>query len=237
MDTLLPLLPPSDQRVALGGLRACGDKRRAAYQAAQEVRRDVSRAIAVALGAGAAPADIVRIATESYSPARGVPCSVHTRQSVYKVINSAEDAGGTHAAAGRPGPDEALDALGLAVRTALPAVHEHELHRDVLARVMWECIDAGRGPAEVAGACGFASAAAYRYLGLRGRWNRVSATLDKHGLLAADEVLVRNFGTGIVLCNVAQEPRVQQRLRECLAEAGERLGAGRYGDWAAVHPL
>lgn len=245
MDTLLPLLPPPNQRATLGGLRACGEERRAAYQAVQEKRRGVSRAIAVGLGAGVAPADIVRIATESYSPARSRPCSVHTRQSVYKVINAAEDIEGAHATAGRPGTDEALDALSLAVQAALPAVHEHELRRDVLARVMWKCIDAGLGRAEVAGACGFASAAAYRYLGLRERWNRVSSALDKCGLLHGDAtsedefppVLVRNLGTGIVLCNLAREPRVQQQLRECLAEVGERLGAGRYGDWVTVHPL
>lgn len=240
MDALLPLLP---QRATLEGLRTCGETRRAAWEAVAEARKAVADAIAVAVGAGAATADIVRITSQSYTRPYDIPCWVHSRQGAYKAINAVADAAAAHTAAGKPGEDEALDALSAGVKENLPKIHDYELYRDVAVRVMWACADAGHSQADVAKASGFASAAAYKYLGLRGRWNRVRAALEGAGLLQGREsitgfplISAQNWGHHIVVRNMVEESDVQRELRAALAGVGERLGAGRCGDWVLVKP-
>ena len=226
-----------------------GVQRREASAEEGSARDVVKHAILVAAGAAVPNKEIVKIASRVYQRIREIPQQAYSRQGVYQFLREHDAESHTvFVDAGRPPKEAAEEALAEATSAAIPLIVTYGNLRDTVVSLMWCCVAAGRGPAAVVEASGFAESTAYRYLDMRPRFARIRKALnellnerpDSH--TAENPQLaslgLRNWMTGVVVNNFREDDDTQRRLRAALATVGEGIdpGAAR-GTWALVKPL
>jgi hypothetical protein len=218
-----------------------GVARANAYTAARDARTALREAIAIALGAGADPADIVAAITG--------PRASTSRAGAYKIIAEVQDhAAAAWESAGSPARDQALTGLDTAEQATRDALTVLGQANNSLIQQFEVALRGSAAPSVLVAESGLTQQTGYRYLQLARDYRAVRDALEdmlnvddsRRDALPQAEISVSGTGLRVRNCgeldhrDEEQYGRIESLLAQRLAAAGYAMTAPSTGRWTTV---